>query len=72
MYIQHMHTSGPAMTTKPSEVRFWSEERLETRQERVSHHDLRLEWGSIEEISRPDLVNTLESVFRWGSRFLLT
>lgn len=64
MYIQHMHTSGPAMTAKPSEVRFWSEERLEKIKGRVSHADLRFERRSIEEISRSDLVNILESVSR--------
>lgn len=62
MNIQHIHTSGPAMTTKPSEVRFWSEERSETIKERVSRDDLRLEWGSIE-ISRPDFVEYSRELF---------
>lgn len=57
------------MTTKPSEVRFWSEERSETIKERVSRDDLRLE--SVE-ISRLDSVNTPGSFSRWRSKFLLT
>lgn len=52
------------MTAKPSEVRFWSEERLEKIKGIVSHADLRFERRSIEEINRSDLVNILESVSR--------
>lgn len=64
MYIQHMHTSGPTMTIKPSEDRFWGVEGLENIKERGSHNDLRFERGSIEEISRSYLVIILESVLR--------
>lgn len=62
-YIQNMHTTGPIMTTKPSEVRFWSEEGLEKIKERGSL-DLRFERGSIEKISRSELVTILESASR--------